>query len=156
MFGCCGLCCEESTLRSVLVPRKKLLWSFVTPGNSDDEGYGDVRFIAQARLASARTQYRAETHKHISTKRDPRGCLLGRPRIWDFRMDPRTLDCLLGEVLTEENGCVPQITEDIGEEFKIGPQEQFPDRICEQIVDVTVPPVDAIESLQLQVCPDFQ
>ena len=50
------------------------------PENSDDEGYGDVRFIAQARLASARTQHRAQTHKHIPTKRDPRGCMLGHPR----------------------------------------------------------------------------
>ena len=79
MLGCCFFSSLEPTRlrkallhntdnsnqasRCVLVPRKKLLWSFVTPGNSDDEGYCDVRFIAQARLATARTQYGA----HIST-----------------------------------------------------------------------------------------
>ena len=47
-------------------------------------------------LASARTQYRAQTHKHIPTKRDPRSCLLGQPRIWDFEWIP-DLDCLLGK-----------------------------------------------------------
>ena len=31
----------------MLVPRKKLLWSVVTPGNINDEGYSDVRFIAK-------------------------------------------------------------------------------------------------------------
>ena len=89
MLVCCCLCCERSTLRSGLVPRQKLLWSSVTLGSSDDAGYGGVRFIAQARLASARTQHRAQTHKHIPTKRDPRGCLLGHPRLWGFRVDPR-------------------------------------------------------------------
>ena len=49
----------------MLVPRKKLLWSSVTTGNSDDEGCGDVRFIAEARLANARTKYLAQTHKHV-------------------------------------------------------------------------------------------
>ena len=32
-------------LRSVLDPRKKLFWSFIEPGNSDVEGYGDVRLL---------------------------------------------------------------------------------------------------------------
>ena len=31
----------------MLAPRRKLLWSFVTPGSRDDEGYGDVRFVAR-------------------------------------------------------------------------------------------------------------
>ena len=33
-------------LLSVLVPRRKLFWSFATLGSSD-EGYGEVRFIAR-------------------------------------------------------------------------------------------------------------
>ena len=36
------------------------------------------------------TQYRAHTqNKHLPTKRDPRGCLLGHPRKLDFRVDSR-------------------------------------------------------------------
>ena len=69
MLGCCCLCCEEALCAACWFQGRS---SFVTPGNSDDEGYGDVRLIAQARLASARTRYRAQTHTHIPTKRDPR------------------------------------------------------------------------------------
>ena len=43
---------------------------------------------------------------------------------------------------------VPQITEDSVEVFKIVPQEQFSERICEQIVGVSIPPVDAQDELQ--------
>ena len=28
-------------------------------------------------------------NKHMPTKRDPRGCLFGHTRKWDFRVDPR-------------------------------------------------------------------
>ena len=86
---CCCLCYEASTLRSVLAPRKNLLWSSVTPRNSDGEGYGDLRVIAEARLVSARTQYRAQNPYAHFTKRDPHGCLLGDLRKCDFRVDPR-------------------------------------------------------------------
>ena len=82
----------------MLVPWKKLLLSFVTPGNSGDEGYDDVRFIAQARLVSARTQYRAQAHKHIPTKRD------GTPSKMGLWSGSQTLDCLLGKCLIRKIG----------------------------------------------------
>ena len=40
-------------------------------------------------------QYRAQPHKHIPTKRNPRGCSFGHPRIWDFR-DPRPSIAFMG------------------------------------------------------------
>ena len=52
---------------------------------------------------------------------------------------------------------IPQITEDIVEDFKMVPQEHFSERICEQILNIPVPQVDvqeithAIEALQFQV-----
>ena len=33
---------------------------------------------------SSTYHFRAQTHKHNPAKRDPRGCLLGHPRIWDL------------------------------------------------------------------------
>ena len=66
-------------------------------GNSDDEGYGDVRFISQARLASARTQYPAQTHKHIPTERDPPRLLVGTPSLMGLSSGSQTLDCFLGK-----------------------------------------------------------
>ena len=33
----------------MLYSRRKLPWSFVTLGSGDDEGYGDIRFIARHR-----------------------------------------------------------------------------------------------------------
>ena len=52
---------------------------------------------------------------------------------------------LLAEETVEMLKLVPQ------ERVKAVPQEQFSERICDQIVDVAVPQVYSIEAIQLQV-----
>ena len=45
----------------------------------------------------------------------------------------------------------PQIMKEIFDQFKIEPQEQLSERICEQIVEVSVPQVDVLEALQFPI-----
>ena len=48
----------------------------------------------------------ATRNKHIPTKRDPRGCLLGHTKKWDFRVDPRPSGAFFFlEVQIQEKRC---------------------------------------------------
>ena len=47
---------------------------------------------------------------------------------------------------------IPQITEDCVEELKIVPLDQFPEKICEQIVNVPVSQVDEQDVAQRAAC----
>ena len=47
---------------------------------------------------------------------------------------------------------IPQITEDSVEELKIVPLDQFPEKICEQIVNVPVSQVDEQDVAQRAAC----
>ena len=50
----------------------------------------------------------------------------------------------------DEQNLFHTFSDDIFEECKSVPQEQFSEKICEQIVDVPVPQVDVLEALQFQ------
>ena len=47
------------------------------------------------------------SNKHITTKRDPRGCLLGHPRKLDFRVDRRPTGAYYGSAYLEKKKGVP-------------------------------------------------